>query len=53
MFPQPSSKRIYLADAGYSLKPGILISYKIFWYHLGEQAQAGQQPKTKEDLFNI
>lgn len=52
-FPQPSSSYVYLADAGYSLRPGILVPYKKVRYHLREQAQASQQPRTKEELFNL
>ena len=52
-FPQPSPSQVYLADAGYSLRPGILVPYKKVRYHLREQAQATQQPKNKEELFNL
>ena len=52
-FPQPSSTFVYLADAGYSLRPGILVPYKKLRYHLREQALASQQPRTKKALFNL
>ena len=44
---------IYLADAGYGLWNGILTPYKGIRYHLREQAKAVQQPKIKEELFNL
>ena len=52
-FPQRSSTNIYLANAGYSLRPGILVLNKKVRYHLREQALASQQPQTKEELFNL
>lgn len=52
-FPPPSESWVYLADAGYGLKPGVLVPYKKVRYHLREQALAAQQPKTKEELFNL
>lgn len=52
-FPSPSPTSVYLADAGYSLKPGILVPCKKVRYHLRERAQASLQPKTKEELFHL
>jgi len=51
-FPQLAN-RFYLADAGYGLRKGILTPYKGVRYHLREQAKAAQQPKNKEELFNL
>lgn len=45
--------RVWLADAGYGLRLGILTPYRGVRYHLREQAQARLRPKTKEELFNL
>jgi len=45
--------RMWLADAGYGLKPGFLTPYCTVRYHLREQALARQRPQTKEELFNL
>jgi hypothetical protein len=44
---------VYLADAGYGLRPGFLTLYCTVRYHLWEQAQAHLRPRTKEELFNL
>jgi hypothetical protein len=44
---------MWLADAGYGLKPGFLMQYRTVRYHLREQALARQRPQTKEELFNL
>ena len=41
-FPIPEG-HFYLADAGYGLDWGILVPYRGTWYHLREQAAAGQR----------
>jgi len=43
-FPPPLSTNIYLADARYSIRTGILVRYKKVRYHLREQVLAAQQP---------
>ena len=45
--------RLYLADAGYGVREGILTPYRTVRYHLREQALARLRPKTKEELFNL
>ena len=52
-FPPPSETWVYLADAGYGLKPGILVPYEKVRYHLREQVLAARQPETKQELFNL
>ncbi|KNE97466.1 hypothetical protein PSTG_09300 [Puccinia striiformis f. sp. tritici PST-78] len=51
-FSIPNSS-FYLADAGYSLGKGMLVPYRGVRYHLRENAQAGQRPANKEELFNL
>ncbi|KNE89123.1 hypothetical protein PSTG_17420 [Puccinia striiformis f. sp. tritici PST-78] len=51
-FSIPNSS-CYLADAGYSLGKGMLVPYCGVWYHLRENAQAGQRPANKEEHFNL
>jgi hypothetical protein len=45
--------RLWLADAGYGQRPGLLTPYKSVRYHLREQVLAGMEPRTKEELFNL
>lgn len=51
-FPQLPG-RLYLADAGYGLKSGILTPYRGVRYRLREQVRSHLQPKTKEEFFNL
>jgi hypothetical protein len=43
----------YLEDAGYLLSKGLLFPYRGMQYHLRENAQAGQRPANKKELFNL
>lgn len=45
--------KIYLADAGYGNRDGILVPYKKVRYHLREQRLEAQAPKTLKELFNL
>lgn len=45
--------RVWLADAGYGLRPGILTPYRGVGYHLREQAQPGLRPKANEGSLSL
>ncbi|KAL5527937.1 hypothetical protein ACEPAG_6738 [Sanghuangporus baumii] len=45
--------KYYLADAGFSSIPSLLVPYRGVRYHLKEWGQAEQKPKNKEELFNL
>jgi hypothetical protein len=49
----PPQEKYYLADAGYTISPHLLIPYPKTRYHLREQAAASMRPTTKEELFNL
>lgn len=50
---RPPKDKYYLADAGYTTSPSLLIPYPKTRYHLREQAAASKRPLTKEELFNL
>jgi hypothetical protein len=43
----------YLEEAGYLLSKGLLVAYQGVQYHLQKNAQAGQRPSNKKELFNL
>ncbi len=45
--------KFYLADAGFALSKGLLVSYRGERYHLNEWQCGNHGPQTKEELFNL
>lgn len=45
--------KYYLADAGYHNINYLFCAYRSIWYHLKEQAIAGERPMNKKELFNL
>jgi hypothetical protein len=45
--------RIFLADAGFGQRRGLILPFPETRYHLQEWARGGRAPETPEELFNL
>ncbi|KFA66854.1 hypothetical protein S40285_10746 [Stachybotrys chlorohalonatus IBT 40285] len=47
------SGRMYLADAGFGTRRGVILPFPLQRYHLQDWRYADRPPETKEELFNL